>query len=99
MCLTADLLESFGDADDDVETIETAYDILQIENTWDIFNLNGAAIQQDFELLTKGRKSAALSKTNRLIGENPIFIEEGAVVEFSILNTQKAPFILGGMLK
>ncbi len=53
MCLTADLLESFGDTEDSVETIETTNDILQIENTWDVFNLNGAAIQQDFELLTK----------------------------------------------
>jgi UDP-N-acetylglucosamine diphosphorylase/glucosamine-1-phosphate N-acetyltransferase len=95
MCLTADLLESFGDTDDGVETIETKNDILQIENTWDIFNLNGAAIQQDFELLTKGRQSADLSKTNRLIGEHPVFLEEGAVVEFAILNTQKGPVYIG----
>ncbi len=94
MCLTADSLEKFG-IDDDQETIETASDVLRLEYTWDIFHLNGEALLQDFELLTKGRKSAAISQTNRLIGNHPVFLEEGAVVEFAILNSQAGPIYIG----
>jgi carbonic anhydrase/acetyltransferase-like protein (isoleucine patch superfamily) len=49
----------------------------------------------DFELLTKGRKSVAISTTNKTAGENQIFIEEGAKVEFSILNATEGPIYIG----
>ena len=46
---------------------------------YDIFKMNGAEIQADFDVLTKGRSSQPLSKTNTLLGEvSQIFIEEGA---------------------
>ncbi len=96
MCLTEKSLEKFGEGHDLVETIETTEEsILQIENTWDIFNLNDKAIQADYELLTKGRKSQPLSKTNRVLGQENIFIEEGAVIEFAILNASKGPIYIG----
>lgn len=69
---------------------------LSIAHTWDIFKLNGEALKADFELLTKGRKSAPLSDTNKLIGpaEN-VFIETGGKVEASILNTTTGPIYIG----
>ncbi len=69
--------------------------LIRIQNTWDIFSKNGEALQQDFDLLTKGRKSAPISKTNRLISPENIFLEEGAKVECSILNASKGPIYLG----
>jgi hypothetical protein len=60
---------------------------------YDIFLKNGQEINSDFELLTKDRKSEELSETNTLIGNN-LFIEEGAQVEASILNTSTGPIIL-----
>ncbi len=53
----------------------------------ELFRLNANAIASDFELLTKGRTSQAISKTNTVLG-NPdhIFLEEGAEVECAILN-------------
>ena len=68
---------------------------LKINHTWDLFKINAQAIQLDFDLLTKGRKSAPLSSTNRLIGENQVFLEEGAKVEATVLNTTDGPIYIG----
>ena len=75
--------------------IEYEGPVLRIENTWDIFSKNGEAMQADFELLTKGRKSAPISKTNSLVNPENIFLEEGASVEYSILNASEGPIYLG----
>lgn len=67
-----------------------------INNVWDIFALNNKAIHDDFKLLTEGRTSASLSKTNQIIGDaSLIFLEEGAIVECTILNTKKGPIYIG----
>lgn len=68
--------------------VEYTGTVLRINHPWDIFKLNGDALKADFGWLTQGRKSQALSSTNTLIGpvEN-LFIEEGAVIEASVLNT------------
>ena len=70
-------------------------DVLRIENTWDIFSKNGEAIQADFDFITEGRKSQPISDTNRLINSENIFLEEGATVEFSILNATDGPIYIG----
>jgi len=75
--------------------IEFVGPILRIENTWDIFSKNGEALQADFDLLTKDRISAPISKTNSLINPKNIFLEEGASVEHSILNASDGPIYLG----
>ena len=76
-------------------SIEFEGDVLRIKNTWDIFSKNGEALQADFDLLTEGRKSAPISKTNSLINPENIFLEEGASVEYSILNATEGPIYLG----
>lgn len=62
----------------------------------DIFLHNEEEIRKDFALLTKNRKSAPLSATNRVIG-NPddLFLEEGAVVEGAILNVSAGLIYIG----
>jgi UDP-N-acetylglucosamine diphosphorylase/glucosamine-1-phosphate N-acetyltransferase len=75
--------------------IEFPESLLKIDYPWQIFSNNGVAITQDFELLTKGRKSAPLSNTNRIAGEENIFLEEGAKVEFSIINATTGPVYIG----
>ncbi len=69
--------------------------VMQVKNTWDIFSKNGEALQADFDLITKGRKSASISPTNHLIKPENIFLEEGASVEYSILNATEGPIYLG----
>ena len=62
----------------------------------DLFSYNEKAIDFDFELLTKGRKSQELSETNGFLGDSDdLFIEEGAVVEFATLNTKSGKIYIG----
>ena len=77
------------------KSIEFEGDVLRIKNTWDIFSKNGEALQADFDFLTEGRNSAPISKTNSLINPKNIFLEEGASVEYSILNATEGPIYLG----
>ena len=73
-----------------------------IEMLYDIFMKNETAIEQDFRLITTGRKSAPLSPTNTVIGEHAypdglskIFIEDGATVECCSLNLTEGPIYIG----
>ncbi len=70
---------------DDFELIETKAEFNQIKFPWDIFRLNGEEIQNDFILLTKGRKSQKLSETVQTNKPENIFLETGAKVEFATL--------------
>ena len=75
--------------------IEFDGELLCVVNTWDIFSKNGEALQADFDLLTSGRKSAPIPQSNTLIRPERIFLEEGAIVEHSILNATDGPIYLG----
>ena len=62
----------------------------------DLFSFNEKAINFDFELLTKGKTSEKLSETNGFLGHpQDLFIEEGAMVEFSTLNTKTGKIYIG----
>jgi len=58
-----------------------------------IFKNNDTELKKDFQLLTKGRTSAAISSSNTIIG-NDFFAEEGAVAECSSFNTTNGPIYL-----
>ncbi|MCG8410084.1 MAG: GlmU family protein [Bacteroidales bacterium] len=75
--------------------LEYSTEILKIEWPWEIFSFNEKTIELDFKLLTQGRKSAAISKTNNILGEENIFIEEGAKIEFATLNATTGPIYIG----
>jgi len=67
-----------------------------IEKPTDIFSYNDKAIDYDFKLLTEGRTSQELSSTNGFIGDSEnLFIEEGAVIEFSTLNCKTGKIYIG----
>lgn len=70
-------------------------DVLSIKKTWEIFSKNGEALQADFQLLTQGRESQPISPTNRVLAPENIFIEEGASMEFCILNASLGPIYIG----
>jgi UDP-N-acetylglucosamine diphosphorylase/glucosamine-1-phosphate N-acetyltransferase len=62
----------------------------------DLFSLNDKAIDFDFELITKGRTSQELSKTNGFLGKKEdLFIEEGAEIEFATLNCKTGKIYIG----
>lgn len=70
-------------------------EIYTIEYPWDIFKLNDFAIRQDFVLLTSGKKSAKISKTNNVTRPSQVFIEKGAKVTHSIINASTGPVYIG----
>lgn len=62
----------------------------------DLFTYNKEAIDFDFELLTKGKISQELSSTNGFLGnKEDLFIEEGAEIEFSTINTKTGKIYIG----
>ncbi|GIV34301.1 MAG: glucose-1-phosphate thymidylyltransferase [Chitinophagales bacterium] len=68
---------------------------LQIKNLWDIFTLNGRAIEADFKYITRGRSSQPADPTNQVIGAENIFIEPGAKVKCSVLNAETGCIFIG----
>lgn len=91
--LTAGDLDNMDDADG-MEEFETDCEFLKINASWEIFSKNEDALLADYKLITKGRKSAPLSASNTLIG-NDIFIEEGAKIECATINTTTGPVYIG----
>ncbi len=75
---------------------QSTLEFLQIQNNWDIFSLNEAALLADFELLTKNRTSQPVSRTNFIVGDpGLIFLEEGAKAEYAFINTTDGPVYIG----
>ncbi|RLD62672.1 MAG: glucose-1-phosphate thymidylyltransferase [Bacteroidetes bacterium] len=70
-------------------------DFVKINYSWDIFSLNEQAIKSDFQLITNGRKSQPISKTNNVLGKENIFIEQGAKIEFATINAQTGFVYIG----
>jgi UDP-N-acetylglucosamine diphosphorylase/glucosamine-1-phosphate N-acetyltransferase len=79
---------------DKVNMVESKSQFIKIHHTWDIFTMNGQALENDFSLLTNQRKSEPLSKSNQIIG-NRVFLEKGAKVECCILNSDTGPIYIG----
>ncbi|MEN9700041.1 MAG: hypothetical protein RLZZ301_1239 [Bacteroidota bacterium] len=70
--------------------------LIILEKRWDMYVKNAQILSADFEMVCAGRRSAALSKSNTLIGPlDKLFIEEGAKVEASVLNTSTGPIYIG----
>jgi UDP-N-acetylglucosamine diphosphorylase/glucosamine-1-phosphate N-acetyltransferase len=89
-------LDNLSDATTEgIEEISLKGNLIRIGHTWEIFSKNGSAIAEDFENLTKDRKSQKLSSTNTVIGGGEIFLEKGAKVEGAILNCQTGPIYIG----
>jgi UDP-N-acetylglucosamine diphosphorylase/glucosamine-1-phosphate N-acetyltransferase len=80
---------------DQLEKEDFTSDFISIEWPWDIFKLNEANIKADFDLITKNQKSQEISKSNKFLAEENIFIEEGAKVEFATLNASTGPIYIG----
>lgn len=92
-CKSSSIWEG-GEWESDTETFQFEGEYNLCRYPWDLFRLNGAEMEADFERLTKGRESQPLSSTNTLIGDR-IFIEEGAEAEAATFNTKSGPIYLG----
>lgn len=78
------------------EIIEFGHDVVTVQNVYDIFIKNGAAIREDFQLLTSGRKSQVIEDPyTRVYNEQKIFIEENASIKAATLNAEIGPIYIG----
>lgn len=80
-------------APENLERVEYAKPIMHIARPWDIFSNNASELERDYNFLTEGRTSEPISSTNTLIGDR-VFLEKGAKVEASILNSTSGPIYL-----
>lgn len=86
--------DEYLDAKKHLKPILFEGDFLKITYPEHIFLHNGSEIQNDYNLITKGRVSASLSHTNTFLGDN-IFAEAGASADCSIFNSKQGPIYLG----
>ena len=78
----------------DYKVIKYESSVTIIERPHDIFLQNGEQLKYDYTFLTSNRKSEKLNQSNTLIG-NSIFIEPGAKISSSILNSNEGPIYIG----
>lgn len=76
------------------ESKKIKVDYIFLDQPWEIFTKNDEQLELDFELLTKNRISQKIPSSNTVLGNN-IFIEEGAKLEASILNSNTGPIYIG----
>lgn len=69
--------------------------VRSITRPWHLFSMCGELINDDFRVMTANRTSAPVSESNRVVNAGNIFIEDGAVCEFSILNASNGPIYIG----
>ncbi|MBD0332478.1 MAG: glucose-1-phosphate thymidylyltransferase [Chitinophagaceae bacterium] len=77
------------------KAIELNEDLNEIKFPWDIFQMNGWSIQQDFDLITSKKNSHKISHTNKTTKASDIFVAKGARIEHCILNATDGPIYIG----
>lgn len=77
------------------KAVEFKEECKEIKFPWEIFQLNKWAIEQDFQLLTRGKKSQKISSTNKISNPQNIFIEKGAEVKHCFLNATEGSIYIG----
>lgn len=79
-----------------LKKIVTPKEISILKRPSDIFSLNAQEIKSDFAMITAGRSSFNISKTNLLIGPSEnLFVEDGVRIEGAIINTEEGPVYIG----
>ncbi|WP_185882352.1 putative sugar nucleotidyl transferase [Blattabacterium cuenoti] len=68
--------------------------IIYIQNIWDLFINNDKVLRQDFDFLTKDKKSCSLFGPNYLIDKKNIFFEENVYSYNVILNAKIGPIYI-----
>jgi UDP-N-acetylglucosamine diphosphorylase/glucosamine-1-phosphate N-acetyltransferase len=94
--VTAEELDNLGESTSEgIDDIHVKTVPLRVNQLWDIFSRNEAALLEDYHLLTKGKASQEISPTNQVLGKENIFLEKGAKVECAILNATTGPIYIG----
>jgi len=82
------VLQNFG-------TIYKINNVKRLEFPWHLFQWNDEILRKDFAYIKSLKKSPSLPANNQFINPENIFIEEGAAVNFSIINASAGPVYIG----
>lgn len=86
--MKAELLE-------EVEPMETRSNVRLLKALIDLVAMNGQAIRDDFDLLTRGRKSQPLPAWVQAVMPEAVFVEEGTRLGLCIINASAGPVYIG----
>ncbi|MEO5590922.1 MAG: putative sugar nucleotidyl transferase [Chitinophagaceae bacterium] len=66
-----------------------------LQHPWQIFEYNDWALREDFKLITEGRVTQPLPPS--VVCDNPgnVFVEEGAKLQYCIINSSAGPVYIG----
>jgi len=78
-----------------LDRLEFNFPIRVIQYPEQIFTWNKDELLSDFNAITAGRESAIVEKSNQIKSPENIFVEEGAIIEHSILNAVDGPIYIG----
>ena len=78
-----------------IDISKNAEEFIEISRPYDLNTFNAIEIDNDFRLLTKGRKTQSVGQDVTLINPSQIFIEEGATISNSSLNASNGPIYIG----
>ncbi len=81
--------------DDSATLFTTIEQVQRLQYPHQLFQWNENFIESDFKLITAGRKSFALSSANAVVLPQNVFIEEGAQVEYAVINAAGGPVYIG----
>ncbi len=70
-------------------------EVLRIDYPWQLFQNNDTFIRNDFKLITEGRTSNKIDKSNTVIKPEDIFVEDGIDLKYSFLNASTGPIYIG----
>jgi UDP-N-acetylglucosamine diphosphorylase / glucose-1-phosphate thymidylyltransferase / UDP-N-acetylgalactosamine diphosphorylase / glucosamine-1-phosphate N-acetyltransferase / galactosamine-1-phosphate N-acetyltransferase len=70
-------------------------DAYRLESSADLVRHNGAAIREDFKLITHGRQSAPIPPGVQVTGAHQVFIEPGAIINPCFINAETGPVYIG----
>ena len=89
------LKDSMVKKDKQIDLAVEINNITSLTTPAQLFLKNDWAIRNDFQLITIGRLSEPISSTNKVINSEQVFIEQGARIEYSILNASTGPIYIG----
>lgn len=75
--------------------IQRAQSVNRLKYPWQIFQLNDTMIREDIALIRSKKASQPLPVNNQYVNEHDIFIDEGARIDFSIINASTGPIYIG----
>ncbi|MBS1590486.1 MAG: glucose-1-phosphate thymidylyltransferase [Bacteroidetes bacterium] len=79
----------------EVDKVYKVDNVKRLTRCWQLFQWNDEELRNDFNLITKGRKSHSISSTNHIINKENIFVEEAASIECAVLNATTGPIYIG----